>query len=95
MTKMEIANLVHERVGLSKKESAELVDDILECIRSSLASHENVKLSGFGHFRIRHKHERRGRNPKTGQEIMITPRSVVTFRASPLLKAKLNQGDES
>ncbi len=92
MTKAEIANIVHEKVGLSKKESAELVESILERIRMALESHEDVKLSGFGHFIVRSKRERRGRNPKTGEGIMITPRHVVTFRASPLLKEKLNEG---
>ena len=94
MTKAEIANIVHEYVGLTKKESMEIVDSVLNHIKATLGAGENVKLSGFGHFMIRQKGERRGRNPKTGVEIMITPRSVVAFRASPLLKSKLNGGDE-
>jgi len=94
VTKAEIAKIVHERLGLSKKESAEMVDAVLEHIRQALAAHEDVKLSGFGHFMVRHKRARRGRNPKTGEDIMIAPRSVVTFKASPLLKDKLNRSDD-
>ncbi|MDQ6981632.1 MAG: integration host factor subunit alpha [Mariprofundus sp.] len=89
MTKAEIARVVHERVGLTKKESAQIIESALDIIRHSLEQGENVKLSGFGHFIVRQKHARRGRNPKTGMDITITPRSVVTFRASPLLKKKL------
>ncbi|PIP01770.1 MAG: integration host factor subunit alpha [Zetaproteobacteria bacterium CG12_big_fil_rev_8_21_14_0_65_54_13] len=94
MTKAEIARIVHERVGLTKKESAEIVESVLNVIRDSLEQGENVKLSGFGHFMVREKHARRGRNPKTGTDITIEPRSVVTFRASPLLKEKLAGVDE-
>ncbi|OIO75011.1 MAG: integration host factor subunit alpha [Zetaproteobacteria bacterium CG1_02_53_45] len=92
MTKAEIAKIVHERVGLTKKESAEIVESVLGVIRNSLEQGDNVKLSGFGHFIVRQKHARRGRNPKTGSDITIEPRSVVTFRASPLLKNKLVEG---
>jgi len=89
MTKADIAKIVHERVGLTKKESAQIVESVLDVIRDSLEQGDNVKLSGFGHFIVRQKHARRGRNPKTGTDITIAPRSVVTFRASPLLKNKL------
>jgi len=89
VTKAEIAKIVHERVGLTKKESAQIVESVLSVVRNSLEKGENVKLSGFGHFIVRQKHARRGRNPKTGMDITIAPRSVVTFRASPLLKKKL------
>ena len=89
MTKAEIAALVHEHVGLSKKESGQIVDAVLDTIRRSLEHGEDVKLSGFGHFMVRSKHARRGRNPKTGDEITISPRHVVTFRASNLLKKKV------
>jgi len=89
MTKADIAKIVHERVGLTKKESAQIVESVLNVIGDSLEQGNNVKLSGFGHFIVRRKHARRGRNPKTGADITIAPRSVVTFRASPLLKDKL------
>jgi len=94
VTKAEIAKMVHERVGLTKKESAQIIESALDIIRDSLEQGENVKLSGFGHFIVRRKHARRGRNPKTGTEITIAPRSVVTFRASPLLKKKLAGSDQ-
>ncbi|MDQ6996527.1 MAG: integration host factor subunit alpha [Mariprofundus sp.] len=94
MTKAEIAKIVHERVGLTKKDSAQIVESVLDVIRDSLEQGDNVKLSGFGHFMIRQKHARRGRNPKTGTDITIEPRSVVTFRASPLLKNKLTGGTD-
>ena len=94
MTKAEIARIVHERIGLTKKESAQIIESALDIIRHSLEQGENVKLSGFGHFIVRRKHARRGRNPKTGEEITIAPRSVVTFRASPLLKKKLAGSDQ-
>jgi len=89
MTKAEIVEIVHERVGLSKKESGRLMDAVLEEIRSRLAQGEDVKISGFGHFRVRSKHPRRGRNPKTGEEVIISSRRVVTFRASRILKKKI------
>jgi len=94
VTKAEIAKIVHERVGLTKKESAQIVESVLDVMRQSLEQGDNVKLSGFGHFIVRQKHARRGRNPKTGEDITIAPRSVVTFRASPLLKKKLLGADE-
>ena len=90
MTKAEIARIVHERVGLTKKDSAQIVESVLDVVSDALEQGTNVKLSGFGHFMVRQKHARRGRNPKTGVDLTIAPRSVVTFRASPLLKNKLN-----
>ena len=94
VTKAEIAKVVHERVGLSKKESAQIVDRVLQTVRGTLERGEDVKISGFGHFMVRSKRARRGRNPKTGEEITITPRKVVTFRASHLMKMKMGGGDE-
>jgi integration host factor subunit alpha len=89
MTKADIARTVHERVGLSKKESGQIVETVLDSVRQALEKGEDVKISGFGHFMVREKRTRRGRNPKTGEEIMISPRHVVTFRASQLLKQRL------
>jgi len=94
LTKAEIAQSVHDRVGLSKKESGQIVESVLDIIRQTLTQGEDVKLSGFGHFMVREKHARRGRNPKTGDEITISSRRVVTFRASHLLKQKIIGGDE-
>ena len=89
MTKAEIAKVVHERVGLSKKESGQIVDVVLDIVHKALEQGEDVKISGFGHFMIRNKRPRRGRNPKTGDEITIASRRVVTFRASQLLKKQV------
>jgi len=94
LTKAEIAQAVHEHVGLSKKESGQIVESVLDIIRETLTRGEDVKLSGFGHFMVRDKHARRGRNPKTGDEITISSRRVVTFRASHLLKQKVVGGGE-
>jgi len=94
VTKAEIARIVHERVGLSKKESAQIVDAVIDTVRHSLEHGEDVKISGFGHFMVRAKRARRGRNPKTGEEITITPRRVVTFRASHLMKMKMSGDGE-
>jgi len=91
MTKAEIATIICERVGLSKKESSQIVEVLLENIKDTLEKGEDVKLSGFGHFIVRSKSSRRGRNPKTGESIIIEPRKVVTFRASQLVKDKLKK----
>ncbi len=90
MTKAEIAKVIHERVGLSQKESRQIVDVVLDVVRSTLERGEDVKISGFGHFHVRDKRARKGRNPKTGEELTIEPRRVVTFRASQLLKQHVN-----
>ena len=93
MTKADLVRAVHERVGLSKKESAELVQFILDEIRAALARGEGVKLSGFGHFMVLERAARLGRNPKTGEEIRIAPRRAVVFRPSPLLRRRIEEAD--
>jgi len=90
MTKAELIDSIYEKVGLSKKESSQIVELIFELMRSSLEQGEKVKVSGFGNFNIRSKNIRRGRNPQTGEEIKISARSVLTFKASPVLKRMLN-----
>jgi integration host factor subunit alpha len=91
MTKAEIVDLVYEKVGFSKKEAAEIVDLVFEIIKETLEDSENIKISGFGSFVIREKNERRGRNPQTGEEITISPRKVLTFKPSQVLKKALNE----
>ncbi|MDH4229576.1 MAG: integration host factor subunit alpha [Nitrospirota bacterium] len=86
MRKADIASLIHERHGLPKREAAAMVELILDEIKDTLSRGEEVKIAGFGNFNVRKKRERKGRNPKTGEEIGITPRRVVTFRASPVFK---------
>ncbi len=90
MTKADLVTNLYEKVGLSKKESSMIVEQIFEIIRSCLEKGEKVKISGFGNFNIRSKKVRRGRNPQTGAEIEISARSVLSFKASPLLKKALN-----
>ncbi len=86
MTKADIVEEVYSRVGFSKKESSEVVETVLETIKRTLERGEIVKIAGFGNFVVRTKGSRKGRNPKTGQEIEITPRKVVTFKPSQVFK---------
>lgn len=90
MTKADIVEIVFEKVGFSKKDVAAVIEEIFECIKSTLESGEKVKISGFGNFTIRQKRARRGRNPQTGTEITIEQRKVMTFKASQLLKKAIN-----
>src|SRR6187200_918609 len=91
LTKAELADLLFERVGLNKREAKDMVECFFEEIRKSLEDGVSVKLSGFGNFQLRAKPQRPGRNPKTGEEIPITARRVVTFHASQKLKAMVEQ----
>ncbi len=86
----EIVEQIYERVGFSKKESAELVEKVFQIIKGTLAAGEKVKISGFGNFVVLNKRPRVGRNPKTGQHITISARRVLTFRPSQVLKQSLN-----
>jgi len=89
LTKADIADRLFEEVGLNKREAKEFVDSFFEAIRESLVGGENVKLSGFGNFQLREKNQRPGRNPKTGEEIPISARRVVTFRPGQKLRARV------
>ena len=89
LTKGEMAEKLFEELGLNKREAKEVVELFFEEVRSSLESNEQVKLSGFGNFDLRDKSQRPGRNPKTGKEIPITARRVVTFRPGQKLKARV------
>jgi integration host factor subunit alpha len=89
LTKAEIAEMLFDELGLNKREAKELVDYFFEEIRDSLANGNQVKLSGFGNFDLRDKSQRPGRNPKTGEEIPITARRVVTFRPGQKLKVRV------
>lgn len=90
LTKAELAELLFEQVGLNKREAKDMVETFFDEIRSSLERGESVKLSGFGNFQLRDKPQRPGRNPKTGEEIPITARRVVTFHASQKLKGMVD-----
>ncbi len=89
LTRADLSEAVYRDVGLSHKESAELVDSVLNEISDALVRGETVKLSSFGTFSVRQKGERVGRNPKTGDEAPILPRRVLVFRASPALKERV------
>ena len=89
VTKADLAEHLFEKVGLNKRESKEFVDLFFEELRSALTQEESIKLTGFGNFDVRKKSERPGRNPKTGQQIPVTARKVVTFHASQKLKERM------
>ena len=89
LTKADMAERLYEELGLNKREAKELVEMFFEEVRGALESGDQVKLSGFGNFALRNKNERPGRNPKTGEEIPITARRVVTFRPGQKLKARV------
>jgi integration host factor subunit alpha len=90
LTRADLTEAVFKAVGLSRHESAQMVEDILEEICAALARGESVKLSSFGTFAVRQKAQRMGRNPKTGDEVPIAPRRVLVFRPSHVLKAVIN-----
>jgi integration host factor subunit alpha len=92
ITRADLAEAVYEQVGLSRNESSDLVELVLEEVSRNLIDGKNVKISSFGSFSIREKGERIGRNPKTGIEVPILPRKVLVFRASHVLKDRINKG---
>ena len=92
LTRADLSDIVHNRLGLSRAESAGVVERVLYHMCHALSEGKNVKISGFGTFVLREKRERIGRNPKTGVEVPITPRRVMTFRASQLLKERVAKG---
>ena len=91
LTRAQLSEAVYEEVGLSRNESSDLVESIINEISETLIFGEPVKISSFGTFSVRQKGERQGRNPKTGEEVPIKPRRVLVFRASQVLKEKINQ----
>ena len=93
LTKAELAEIIFDKVGLNKTEAKEMVEAFFEEIRASLEKGESVKLSGFGNFELRSKAERPGRNPKTGEEIPIKARRVVTFHSSQKLKSNVEESN--
>ena len=91
MTKADIAERIQERTGFTKKESTELMEAAFVIMKDTIATGETLKISGFGSFIIQKKGDRRGRNPQTGEEITIKARSVLTFKASNMLRDVINQ----
>ena len=92
LTRADLAESLNGQIGLSRAESARMVETILDLMCDALARGENVKISGFGTFVLRDKSERIGRNPKTGIEVPITPRRVLTFRPSQIMREQIAQG---
>jgi integration host factor subunit alpha len=95
LTRVDLAEAVYREVGLSRTESADLVETVLDAICDSVAGGMSVKLSSFGSFVVRDKNERIGRNPKTGEEVPIKPRRVMVFKPSNILKDAVLKGHES
>lgn len=92
ITRTDLSEAVYQKVGLSRIESAELVETVLEAISDRIVEGESVKLSSFGSFLVRSKNERIGRNPKTGEEVPITPRRVMVFKPSNIMKKAVLDG---
>lgn len=90
LTKAQIVSTVQNHLGLSRKSSSQLIENLLEIIKKTLGNDEDVLISGFGKFCVKQKRERKGRNPATGDDMMLAPRKVVTFKCSGKLRDKVN-----
>ncbi len=90
MTKADLVETIYEKIGFSRKESAEIVDLVFDLMKETLESGEKIKISGFGNFLVRQKRSRKGRNPQTGEEIEISARRVLAFKPSHVLRKALN-----
>jgi len=91
MTKADIVERVYEKIGLTKKECQELVDNVFEIMKEALEKGEKVKISSFGTFTVKQKKERKGRNPQTGETITLAPRKVLSFKPSKILRDEINK----
>ncbi|MDI6890700.1 MAG: integration host factor subunit alpha [Thermodesulfovibrionales bacterium] len=92
MTKADLVDAIFEKIGLSKKEAQEIIEILFVTMKQTFVEGESVKISGFGTFNVRKKTARRGRNPKTGEDLEITPRKVITFKVSNQLKSVIGKG---
>lgn len=90
MTKADLVERIYTATNISKKDSAEVVEVVFSLLKDTLESGEKIKISGFGNFEVRHKNNRKGRNPKTGESITIEARRVLTFKPSTVLKQHIN-----
>ena len=91
LTKIQIVEAIQDQTGFSKNRSSEVVETFLEIIKNTLATEEDVMISGFGKFCVKEKNERKGRNPATGEDLMLAARKVVTFKCSGKLRDKINR----
>jgi integration host factor subunit alpha len=94
LTKEKIIAIIHEKIGFSKSQSRDVVEQLLEIMKKALASEENILVSGFGKFVVKRKRARRGRNPQTNQDLQLKARKVVVFKTSGVLRKKVNDGSE-
>jgi integration host factor subunit alpha len=90
MTKADIVERIHQKIGFSKKESSEMVESVFSILKNTLESGEKIKIAGFGNFVVKQKSDRRGRNPQTGDTITIAARRILTFKPSQVLKNAIN-----
>jgi len=90
LTKADLIDSMYNHVGLSKTKSTQVVESLLEIIKETLENGQDISISGFGKFSVKEKNERRGRNPQTGEDLMLDERRVVTFRCSGVLRGKIN-----
>ena len=95
MTKLDIIDSIREKVGFTKADTAKIVESVFDIIKETLQREDKVVISGFGSFVARRKATRRGRNPKTGSDMEISPRRVLTFKPSPVVRASVNRQEES
>ncbi len=93
MTRADLARVIFEKVGLPKKEAQDIIEIIIDTIKDTLAEGESVKITGFGTFNVRKKTPRRGRNPQTGEDMEITARKVISFKASNILKEAVEKAE--
>ncbi len=91
MTKADIVEQIRSNTGLPKQESYQLLESVFSIMKSTLESGEKIKITGFGNFEVKGKNDRKGRNPQTGEDIVITARKVLTFKPSPILKQDVNR----
>ncbi len=90
MTKADIVEIVADKCGISKKDSMDMVESVFSVLKSTLENGEDIKISGFGKFEVKNKHERKGRNPQTGESIIIDARRILSFKPSTILKESIN-----
>lgn len=95
LTKADLVEALFEQIGFNKREAADVIDAFFDTISRTLVAGEDVKLPGFGNFEVRHKTARPGRNPRTGEEVMISARRVVTFRASQILRRRIQEAADA
>jgi integration host factor subunit alpha len=91
MTKADLAEMIHNELGFQKKESSDLLESVFSLMKDTLASGEDINISGFGKFEVKQKNDRRGRNPATGETITISSRKILTYKVSSVLKKAINK----